>query len=239
MTSEREALRAGARSVTPLLFGMVPWGIVTGIAMVSAGLSPAQAMGMSLLVFAGSAQLAVLPLLAGGAPLWVMYVTAFVVNLRYVIYGAVLAPYFRTLKWPWRMLLSYITVDGVFALFVGRFRPGSGEPHRHLFFIGGSLLMWIFWQASSMAGIFGGALIPPEWSLEFAGTLALVALLMPLLYDRAIVVGALAAGAVSLFTTKIPMNLGMIVAVGAGVAAGLTATWIAPGPAARGSSGAA
>src|SRR5512136_1865368 len=103
------ALREGALASAPLLVGIVPWGVVAGVAMVSAGLTQAQAVAMSILVFAGSAQLAVLPLLIAKAPLWVMYATALVVNLRYVIYGAVLAPYFERLSRPWRALLSYIT----------------------------------------------------------------------------------------------------------------------------------
>jgi predicted branched-subunit amino acid permease len=85
------ALREGALASASLLIGMAPWGIVTGVAMVSAGLSRSEAVGMSLLVFAGSAQLAVLPLLIAKAPLWVMYATALVVNLRYIIYSGMLA----------------------------------------------------------------------------------------------------------------------------------------------------
>jgi 4-azaleucine resistance transporter AzlC len=217
------AFRDGAVSALPLLFGMVPWGLVAGLAMVSAGLSPMQAVVMGLLVYAGSAQLAVLPLLAAKAPLWVMYATALVVNLRYIIYSAVLAPYFERLSRPWRTLLSYVMVDAMFALFVGRFKPDDPAPHKHWFFLGGSVLLWVGWQLASWIGISGGALIPKAWSLEFAATLALIALLLPLLFDRAVVCGALAAGAVSLVAHGLPLNLGLPAAVIAGVAAGLAA----------------
>jgi predicted branched-subunit amino acid permease len=189
--------------------------------MVSAGLTQAQAVAMSLLVFAGSAQLAVLPLLIAKAPLWVMYATALAVNLRYVIYSAVLAPHFEHLSRPWRALLSYITVDGMFALFVGKYRPEESRPHKHWFYLGGSLVMWAGWQIASMAGIFAGALIPPAWSLEFAATLALIAVLVPLLHDRAIVCAALAAGGVALAASKWPLNLGLLAAIAVGVAVGL------------------
>ncbi|MGB5080311.1 MAG: AzlC family ABC transporter permease, partial [Burkholderiales bacterium] len=101
------ALREGALASAALLVGIVPWGVVAGVAMVSAGLSQWQAVAMSVLVFAGTAQLAVLPLLIAKAPLWVMLATALVVNLRYVIYSAVLAPHFEPLPRPGRVLLSY------------------------------------------------------------------------------------------------------------------------------------
>src|SRR5712671_3386578 len=185
------ALREGALASAALLVGIVPWGIVAGVAMVSAGLTKAQAVAMSVLVFAGTAQLAVLPLLVAKAPLWVMCATALVVNLRYVIYSAVLAPHFEHLPRLWRVLLSYITVDGVFALFAG-------------------------------------ALIPKDWSLEFAATLGLIALLMPLLFDRAVVWGALAAGGVALIAAKLPLNLGLLAAIAVGVAAGLAVARLGP-----------
>jgi len=215
------ALRQGGFASVSLLVGMVPWGIVAGVAMVSAGLTQAQAVAMSVLVFAGSAQLAVLPLLIIKAPLWVVLATTLVVNLRYVIYSAVLAPHFGHLSRPWRGLLSYITVDGVFALFAARFRPEDADPHKHWFFLGGSLVMWCGWQASTAIGVFAGAMIPKEWSLEFASTLGLIALVMPLLFDRAVVWGALAAGGVALAAAGLPLNLGLLAGIGAGVAVGL------------------
>ncbi|HKW37948.1 MAG TPA: AzlC family ABC transporter permease [Burkholderiales bacterium] len=227
-------LGEGALASIPLLVGIVPWGIVAGVAMTSAGLSRAQAVAMSVFVFAGSAQLAVLPLLIAKAPLWVMYATALVVNLRYVIYSAVLAPHFEHLSRPWRALLSYITVDGIFALFAGKFRPGRGEPNKHWHFLGGSLVMWTGWQVSSWVGIFAGALIPHSWSLEFASTLALIAILMPLLFDRAAVCGALAAGAVGLVAAKWPMNTGLLAAIAAGVAVALAVARLGARPRERG-----
>jgi len=225
---ERAAFRDGAISVVPLTVGVAPWGVVTGVAMVSAGFTSTQAVAMSVLVFAGSAQLAVLPLFIAKAPLWVMLATGLVVNLRYFIYSAVLAPHFARLSRPWRILLSYVTVDGVFAMFAGRFRPGDGVAHTHWWYIGGSSLMWVIWQLASLIGIFGGTLIPREWSLEFAATLALTALLMPLLFDRAVVSGAIVAGVVSLAGTRLPMNLGVLLAVIAGVGVGLMAARFVP-----------
>jgi len=222
------ALREGALAAAPLVAGIVPWGVVAGVAMVSAGLTQVQSVAMSLLVFAGSAQLAVLPLLIAKAPLWVMYATALAVNLRYVIYSAVLAPHFEHLSRPWRVLLSYITVDGIFALFVGKYRPDDAQAHKHWYYLGASLLMWTGWQAASMVGIFAGALIPQAWSLEFTATLALIAVLVPLLHDRAIVCAAVAAGGVALAASKWPLNLGLLAAIAVGVAVGLAVARAAP-----------
>ena len=222
------ALREGALAAVPLLVGIIPWGIVAGVAMVAAGLTKVQAAAMGVIVFAGSAQLAVLPLLVAKAPLWVMFATGLAVNLRYVIYSAVLAPYFERLSWTWRALLSYITVDQMFAVLVGKYSADDSAP-KHWFYLGGSLVMWSAWQISSLTGIFAGALILQQWSLEFAATLSLIAILIPLLYDGAVVCAALAAGAVSLATATWPFNTGLLAAISAGVAVGLGAARIHPG----------
>ena len=84
----------GARDMLGIALGIAAWGLITGVAMVKSGLPMPLALLMSLIVFAGSAQLAVLPLLAGGAPLWVVWATAICVNLRFVIFSAQWRPYF-------------------------------------------------------------------------------------------------------------------------------------------------
>ena len=63
------AWREGVKAGLPTLFGIGAWGLVVGIAMVKTGLTVPQAIGMTLLVFAGSAQLASLPLIANSAAL--------------------------------------------------------------------------------------------------------------------------------------------------------------------------
>src|SRR5690349_11412762 len=77
----------GLRTGLPTLFGIAAWGMVVGIAMVKSGLTVWQATGMTLFVYAGSAQLAALPLIAAHAPIWVVFATGLVVNLRFVIFS--------------------------------------------------------------------------------------------------------------------------------------------------------
>ena len=69
--TEHPSFRAGVIDMSGTAVGIAAWALVTGVAMVKAGISAPIAIFMSLVVYAGSAQLAVLPLLAAGAPLWV------------------------------------------------------------------------------------------------------------------------------------------------------------------------
>ena len=83
------------RDVISPMIAVGIWGFVTGIAMVKSGLSELQAGLMTAFVYAGSAQLTALPLIESGAPLWLIMVAALVVNIRFIIFGAALQPYFR------------------------------------------------------------------------------------------------------------------------------------------------
>ena len=89
--SFKAGAREGFRVCLPVSVGLIPWALVTGLAMVSAGFTPVQAMGMSFIVFGATAQLGTLPLIVIGAPWWLILATALVVNLRFVIFSAALA----------------------------------------------------------------------------------------------------------------------------------------------------
>jgi len=69
---QREAYWRGVRELLPAAPGVFAWGLVTGVAMVKSGLSIEYALIMTFLAYAGSAQLAALPLLVTVAPLWVV-----------------------------------------------------------------------------------------------------------------------------------------------------------------------
>jgi len=84
----RSDFEEGVRSMAPLSLAIGVWGLVTGVAMVNAGMTMPGALAVTLFVYAGSAQLATLPLLAAGAPLPVVWATALLVNLRFVIFSA-------------------------------------------------------------------------------------------------------------------------------------------------------
>jgi predicted branched-subunit amino acid permease len=77
----------GAREMSGISIGLTAWAFMTGVAMIKSGMSLTEAVLMSLLVFAGSAQLAAIPLIVAGAPLWVIFATAFCVNLRFMVFS--------------------------------------------------------------------------------------------------------------------------------------------------------
>ena len=198
---------------------------MTGVATVKSGLTQWQAIGMSLLMFAGTAQLAALPLIAADAPLWVVLLTAAVVNLRFVIFSAGLYPYFRHLPLGKRMALGYVTGDVSFAVSVSRWsqqpEPGRGSSERTWFYLGVCSGTWIAWQVSSIAGILIGSGIPGTWGLDFVAILALVALVLPMIVGAPAIAGAVVAGAVAVLAVGAPLKLGLVVAVVTGICAAM------------------
>ena len=205
--------REGVRAGLPSLFGIAAWGLVVGVAMVKSGLTIYQALGMTLLVFAGSAQLASLPLIIAGAPLWVVFATALMVNLRFVIFSALLAPHFAHLPWKQRFLLGYTAGDLTVAIFLQRFpteQPAAGKVS----YLKGLLIPnWSAWQIGSIAGIFLGSAVPAEWGLGFAGSLAILCLLIPMVMNSATLCGVLVASATAVAAYGMPYKLGLLAAV--------------------------
>ena len=191
--------------------------MVTGIATKAAGLSAEAAAAMTIMVFAGTAQIAALPLLSAGAPVLVILLTAFIVNLRFVIYSATVAPYFRHLPLRWKLLVGYFVTDTGFAMFMRKVADRPDWPQRHWFFVGGGKVVALVWFLSAIVGIVAGAHVPPAWQLEFAATLAILALLAPFVRGRAEFAAAVTGGAVALLASDLPMKLGLVCGAVAGI----------------------
>lgn len=227
--ARRAAFLTGLRAVAPSLVATAVWGLVTGVAMVKTGLSISLALGMTLLVFAGSAQLTALPLIATGAPLWLVLTAATVVNLRFVIFSAALHPYLRHLSIRARLLMGYVSSDIGFVVFMKRYgqAPIKGEPEQIGFFAGAAAGNLTAWQAASIAGIFLGSLVPMSWSLEFAATLALLGLVLPLANTPVATAAILMAGLVGWIGQPWPLRLGVLASVVAGIATGFLGEYLA------------
>lgn len=213
--------RRGFREMVAPSLGMAAWALVTGVAMVQTGLSMPLAAAMTLLVYAGSAQLAALPLLAAGAPLWVILAAAFCVNLRFVIYSAHWQRHFRHLPRWQRAALGYFAVDLSYVLFAQRFPNLEPAPEQLPYFWGGAVWNWLSWQAAALLGVVLAGRVPTELGLGFAGVLALLGVTYSLLAGAKSWVAAGAAACAAVAAFALPLRLNIIVGIAAGVAMGL------------------
>jgi predicted branched-subunit amino acid permease len=215
----RQELRRGVRTALPAAPGIVAWGLVTGVAMVKSGLAVPWAIAISLLVYAGSAQLATLPLIAAAQPFWIVALAAFVTNLRFVIYAASLRRWFEVYSQRRRAVLGYFTGDFTFAMFMERVRREGEFAHRDAWFLGACGCNWLVWQMTSIVGILAATAIPSEWGLQFAGTLALLALAVPLCMEWPGLAGAAVAAPIAVLARGLPFGLGLFAGIVAGICA--------------------
>jgi predicted branched-subunit amino acid permease len=213
--------RRGAADLAPFAPGIGAWGIVAGVAMVQSGLSVPLALLMSVVVYAGTAQLSALPLIAAGAPMWVIWAAAFCVNLRFVIYSAQWRPYLAHLPRAQRLAITSLSADINFAVFQRRWPRPHPEPGQMPYFLGGGLMLWVVWQSTSVVGILAAGAIPMHWGLGFAGTLAMLGLAYGLVDSRSGAVAAGVSAAAAVATFALPLKLNIVVAIAAAVAAWL------------------
>jgi predicted branched-subunit amino acid permease len=217
---KKQAFREGFKVSAATMPGIFAWGLVTGMAMMKSGLTIWQALGMTFLVFAGSAQLASLPLMTANAPVWVVFVTALVVNLRFLIFAAAVGPHFAHLPWFKRIWYGYLNADITMGFFPQRFPMQTvHRPEEKIgFFTGVGYPNWCAWQSGSVVGILLASQIPESWSVGFAGTLALLTILIPLIVNAAALVGVVVAGIVAVMAAGLPCQLGLVLGVIAGIA---------------------
>lgn len=219
---QRAEFWEGMRDQGSVAMGIGAWGLMTGVAMVKSGLSVLEALLMTLIVYAGSAQLAAVPMIAAGAPLWVILTAAFCVNLRFVVFSAHLRPYLMHLPRWQRLVSGYVTGDLSYVFFARRFpKPGQSPDElarQQAYLMGNCAVNYIAWMVASVVGIVLANAIPTEWGLGFAGILALLGVLSSLASSPLRIVSAGVAGAAAVVAWALPLKLNILVAIASAVA---------------------
>jgi len=230
--------REGVRDQASVAMGIGAWGLMTGVAMVKSGLSVLEAVLMTLIVYAGSAQLAAVPMMAAGAPLWVILAAAFCVNLRFVVFSAHLRPYMMHLPRWQRLVSGYVTGDLSYVFFARRYPTPGQTPdelaRQQAYLMGNCAVNYIAWMLASLVGIALANAIPTAWGLGFAGILALLGVLSSLASSPLRVVSATVAGAAAVAAFALPLKLNILVAIASAVAICLVLEHLPGGPARHG-----
>jgi 4-azaleucine resistance transporter AzlC len=211
-----------------MLIGTGPMGLIFGALAAPSGLSGPGAVLMSALVYAGSAQLIALTLLAGGAGVAVIVATTLVVNLRHVLYAATLQPHVAALPQRWRAPLAFWLTDATFALTLRRYAAADPSTSTHWYYLGSCVAVYGNWLVWTVVGVvLGGAVAGlAGLGLEFAVVATFTAIIAPLLRTRSMMAAALCAAGVALLAHGLPYKLGLLLAALAGVTAGV---WVQSG----------
>ncbi|MFK7891670.1 MAG: AzlC family ABC transporter permease [Granulosicoccus sp.] len=217
---------AGARDSVPVIVGAIPFGILFGALAVNAGLSVAAAMGMSLLVFAGSAQFVAAGLVAQGTAVLVIVFTTFVINLRHALYSASLGPYLSDKPHRWLMPLGFFLTDETYAVVVQRYSRPEHSAYIHWYQLGSSLAMYVNWQVCTVIGIIAGTQLThlTEWGLEFAMVATFIGIVVPMLRSVPMLLCAIVAGGLALVLRDWPHQTGLMIGSLAGIVSAVLAS---------------
>lgn len=223
--TRRNEFIAGVKDTLPLIAGAIPFGILFGAVAINFGLSPAATLGMSLFVFAGSAQFIAAGLIGGGTGLALIILTTFVVNLRHALYSASLAPFMRHLPQRWLLPLGFWLTDETYAVTIRRYHRADESAHKHWFMLGSALAMYLNWQLCTVIGIALGQQVgnAAGLGLDFAMVVTFIGIVIPLVISWPMLVCAVVAGISAVIGNGLPHNMGLMVAAIAGIAAGLLA----------------
>jgi 4-azaleucine resistance transporter AzlC len=199
------------------------FGFVYGLAAQGAGLSPIEAVAMSVIVFAGAAQFAALGYITGGLAWPAIVLLTALINARHLLYSAALAPWLRDVPAPRRALMAHVLTDEAFALSIAHFTR-LGRTDERGYWIAAIGSTWIPWNVATLAGVLVGSEIPsPErFGIDIVFPAAMVGLAAGLITGRrevvAAIAGALLGVAVGLLVSP---SLGIVAGGLLGPAAGL------------------
>jgi predicted branched-subunit amino acid permease len=214
--------------MAPWLLGVAPFGLVIGVSAARADIPVLAGWLTGPLIFAGSAQVAAIGLLDAGAGPVLIVVTVLAINLRLVLYSASMARHWHgTPRW-WQALAAYLLVDPSFAVGSAGYESIVDRRRAHLHYMGGALTLWFAWLLAIAVGATIGARVPDGLRLEMVIPLFLVGEVVHRVSDRATTSAAAAAALVAVVGAPVPLHLGPVLAIVAGVAVGLHLEQVAP-----------
>jgi 4-azaleucine resistance transporter AzlC len=202
--------KLGFLAVLPIISGIIPFGVVMGAAFSSAGLSFLQSVFMNISVYAGAAQLASLDLMKAHAALAVVVATGLVINLRFLLYSAAMAPYLKDSPFIIKFISAFTLTDQSYAVMSAnqdKFKTNTEAVH---FYLGTAAAMMLVWDTSVLAGYIFGNFAPASLSLDFAVPLSFLALLAPTLKTKKHIGVAIFSSVLSLVFYGLPLKTGLL-----------------------------
>ena len=156
------------KQTVPIFFTYLFIGVAFGALMSEAGYGILLTVASAVLIYAGSMQLLMVPMLAGGAPLWSLAVTALFINARHIFYGVGFIERFRKMGWRAPYMVLSLTDETYSLLSTVRYEDGM-DASRAAFWI--AALDHIYWIFGCFLGALAGRFLPFDLrGLEFSAT---------------------------------------------------------------------
>lgn len=181
----------------PLCVAVIPWGILTGAIAIQVGMTPLQAQLMSLLVFAGAAQLSGMTMMASATPLLSLFASTFVISSRHLLYSVVFRQHVIHLPLHRRLIMGFVLTDEMFA--VSQAHTQKFGQFSELFALVSGFSFYLVWNLATAAGILAGEYFNDLESLglDFAIAATFIAMTFTDLRRFPVLVAVLVSGVLS------------------------------------------
>lgn len=196
----------------PLSLAVLPWGILFGSLAVQRGFSWLEAQLFSAIIFGGAVQIVTVELIANNASLVTVLFSAFVISSRHFLYGLTLRERLSPQPLRWRLGLGFLLTDELFA--VSSDRRAYKTRFRLYYALGAGGSFYLAWNLWTLIGIVAGASLPDltELGLDFAIAATFIALVVPEIKSRAILVSVLVAAIAAVAFSLLQFELGLVCA---------------------------
>ncbi len=217
----RRFMREGARDITPMVIGVIPFGLAIGAAVTTSSLSTAQGVASAPVILAGAAQLSTVQMIDAGVAPAMIVLSALLINARILLYSASIAPWFRGESMRRRLLLAVPVIDQMHFTCVPRFERGDLDARqRRAYYAGAATWLLAAWIGSQAVAITVGATLPDSVGLHVAAPLALAGLLAKSIATPAAATAAGCAVLVVTIGTGLPFHSAVLAATLAGITVG-------------------
>jgi predicted branched-subunit amino acid permease len=219
----RGPLADGARAILPAAIGVAPFGMALGATIATSDVDMVPALSAAVLLFGGSAQLAVVQMLDAGAAPVLVVVAALMINVRFAAYSAALTPVFATTRRTTRAAIAATLVDQTYLVTTVHAAAGErSEPELRRFYAGASATIGLFWVVAQLIGALAGTGLPASANLGAAAPISLAGLAARIVADRVSRLALGAAAVALVLLSAVAGQLALIVAIVAGVAVAAT-----------------
>ncbi|HSK98249.1 MAG TPA: AzlC family ABC transporter permease [Euzebyales bacterium] len=212
-----QGARAGARDMLPMALSVGPLALVLGVAIDTSVVNDLAGIVAAPLIYAGAANFAALSVVDAGGSAFTAVVTALIVNVRFLMYGAAIAPRFRGQPDWFRWLAPWTIVDQTFAL------VSTGENRGSTWFrsywLAASALLGAFYTGMVAVGVVLGPVVPAGIGLDLTIPALFVAMLAGRVRDRPALAAVVVGGLVTALTLDLPHGLALPLGAVAGASA--------------------
>lgn len=207
-SSNSQRFWLGALHIIPLCLAVFPWGVLAGSMAVTQGFTPLQSIGLSVLVFAGAAQLVTISMVAAGSGFIAICLTILVITAQHLLYALILREHVSSLPLKKRLPVAFLLTDELFALSVGK------KSYDFAYLMGAGLCFYLAWIAFTVIGVVLAASVPnlADYHLDFSIVATFIAIVVPMIKRLSTLVGVVVSLLLSLVLTSLAVSGAIVIA---------------------------